>query len=83
MHKTCLQKQIKYVITNALHLSGLGDQLKASLRLNVCSTVVAQQSRATQAPRQMNPHHAELDGLKSWYNSDSCEVTVLTRESPF
>lgn len=58
VRKTCLQKQIKYVITNALHLSGLGDQLKASLHLNVCSTVVTQQSRATQAPGQMNPHHA-------------------------
>lgn len=37
--KTHLQKQIKYVITNALYLTGLREQLKMSVPLCLFSDV--------------------------------------------
>lgn len=51
--KTHLQKQIKYVITNALSPTGLGGLLEMSMRLDGSSRSWADAGR--QSPHRMNP----------------------------
>lgn len=58
VRKTHLPKQIKYVITNALYLTGLGDPLKTSTPVPWPLACVAQQTRAAQSPPTMSLYWA-------------------------